>query len=245
MSSEKPFTKDNLDAILKELAKEFRKLNGTKMPAEIVLIGGAAVLANYGFRELTYDIDAIILASSVMKDAINHIADKFGLPDGWLNADFQKTASFSKKLLEVSVYYKTFSNILQVRTVSGEYLLAMKVMAGRKYKHDLSDMMGILWESQQSGNPISRESIQKAVEALYESWDKVPETSKKLLDAAFESGDYKSLYEQYRESEKQPKEILKEFDEKYPNTLKGENIDVIIERAKQKRRKDDPGRDER
>lgn len=34
---------------LKELAKEFRKLNGKTMPAEIILIGGAAVLANYGF----------------------------------------------------------------------------------------------------------------------------------------------------------------------------------------------------
>jgi len=90
MSTDTSFTKENLDTYLKELGKEFRKLNGTKMPAEIVLIGGAAVLANYGFRELTYDIDAIILASSAMKDAINHVGDKMGLPSGWLNADFQK-----------------------------------------------------------------------------------------------------------------------------------------------------------
>ena len=34
-----------MSATLKELAKEFRKLNGTKMSAEIVLIGGAAILA--------------------------------------------------------------------------------------------------------------------------------------------------------------------------------------------------------
>ena len=46
------FTKDNLDMYLKELAKEFRKLNGNKIPAEIILIGGAAILANYGFRIL-------------------------------------------------------------------------------------------------------------------------------------------------------------------------------------------------
>lgn len=31
----KYFTKENLDMYLKELAKEFRKLNGKTMPAEI------------------------------------------------------------------------------------------------------------------------------------------------------------------------------------------------------------------
>jgi hypothetical protein len=76
MSAEVTFTKDNLDFVLTELGKEFRKLNGNKMHAEIVLIGGAAVLANYGFREMTYDVDAVILASGAMKDAINHVGDK-------------------------------------------------------------------------------------------------------------------------------------------------------------------------
>ena len=50
MSVEKGFTKENLDYYLRELAKEFRKRNGKNMPAEIVLVGGAAILANYGFR---------------------------------------------------------------------------------------------------------------------------------------------------------------------------------------------------
>ena len=53
MSADKPFTKENLDSYLKELAKEFRKKNGTGMPAEIILIGGASILINYGFREMT------------------------------------------------------------------------------------------------------------------------------------------------------------------------------------------------
>lgn len=77
------FTKENLDSYLKELAKEFRKINGNKMPAEIILIGGASVLINYGFREMTYDMDAIIQASSSMKDAINSVGDRMGLPNGW------------------------------------------------------------------------------------------------------------------------------------------------------------------
>ena len=36
MSADKPFTKGDVDNYLKELAKEFRKRNGTKVPAEII-----------------------------------------------------------------------------------------------------------------------------------------------------------------------------------------------------------------
>lgn len=102
------FTKDNLDMYLKELAKEFRKLNGKTMPAEIILIGGAAVLANYGFRDMTTDIDAIIYASSAMKDAIIRVGDKYGLPNDWLNSDFMRTKSYSPKLNQFAKYYRTF-----------------------------------------------------------------------------------------------------------------------------------------
>ncbi len=54
----KHLQKKNLDYYLRELAKNFAR-EMAQNAAEIVLIGGAAVLANYGFREMTYDIDAI------------------------------------------------------------------------------------------------------------------------------------------------------------------------------------------
>ena len=142
MSSEKgkiEFTKDNIDLYLKDVAKEYRRLVGKGMPAEIVIIGGASVLINYGFRDMTTDIDAVINAASAMKDAINMIGDKHGLPNGWLNADFKKTGSFSSKILQYSVYYRTYANVLTIRTVSAEYLVAMKLKSGRRYKHDIID----------------------------------------------------------------------------------------------------------
>jgi len=239
MSTDTAFTKENLDTYLKELGKEFRKLNGAKVPAEIILIGGAAILANYGFRETTYDIDAIILASAAMKDAINHVGDKLGLPNGWLNTDFKNTNSYSDKLIEVSVYYKTFSNILTVRIVSAEYLVAMKLMSGREYKFDLSDIVGILLEHERSNNPISREMIESAVAKLYGSFDSIPDISKTLLDNAFATGDYEKVYHELRKSEKESKEVLLNFDHAYPGKLKGENISTVLERARQKLKKDD------
>jgi hypothetical protein len=230
-----PITRDNLNVYLKSLGKEFRKLNGTKTPAEIILIGGAAVLANYGFRELTYDVDAIIRASSAMKEAITRVGDNFGLPYGWLNADFTRTTSFSDKLYEKSVYYKTYSNILQVRIISAEYLIAMKLMSGRRYKNDMSDVCGILWEHQQNKSPISKITIEQAVTELYGNMSKLPEKSVQLLEKAFSGGNLEALYNQSRENEKESKEILVEFEKKYPHTLKTENIDAIIEQMELKR----------
>lgn len=120
MLSEVPFTRENLDRYLKELAKEFRKCSGKSVPAEIILIGGAAVVINYGFREMTYDMDAIINAASTMKDAINSVGDRFGLPNGWINADFMNTASYTPRISQFSEYYRTFSNVVTFRTVTGQ-----------------------------------------------------------------------------------------------------------------------------
>jgi hypothetical protein len=235
MSAEKGFTKSNLDSCLSVLAKEFRKLNGTSMPAEIILIGGASVLANYGFRNMTYDVDAIIYASSSMKEAINRTGDKLGLPNGWLNTDFTKTKSYSHKLTEVSVPYKTFSKILTIRTVAAEYLIAMKLMSGRQYKNDMSDIAGIMSEHQKSGNPIAEEIIKSAVEKLYGKWEELPQTSQDFMRDMFNSENYEAIYSEALLSEKSAKNILLDFQEKHPDALNEDNINVIIEKAKHKR----------
>mgnify|MGYP000764812454 FL=1 len=199
MSADKPFTKENLDGYLRELAKEFRKKNGNKMSAEIILIGGASILINYGFREMTYDMDAIIKSSGAMKEAINTVGDRLELPVGWLNTDFANTKSYTPRLVEYSKYYKTFANILQVRTVSAEYLVAMKLMAGRQYKNDLSDIVGILIEQEERKKPLSFEVIQKAIVDLYDSYDKVPEDSRVFMEAIYNKEDLHDFYRQCRE----------------------------------------------
>jgi hypothetical protein len=140
------FTKDNLNECLKELAKEFRKANGKHVRAEIILVGGASILVNYDFRQMTYGIDAVTYTNSAIKDVINRVGDRLGLPNGWLNADFTRTTSYTSKISQFSKYYKTFLNVLEVRTISSEYLIVMKLMSGRQYKNDLSDIIGILIE---------------------------------------------------------------------------------------------------
>ena len=238
MSVEKGFTKENLDYYLKELAKEFRKRNGKNMPAEIVLVGGAAILANYGFREMTYDIDAVITASSAMKEAVNTVGDRLGLPNGWLNADFKNTSSYSPKLSQYSKYYRTYSNVLNIRTISAEYLVAMKLMSGRRYKKDLSDIIGILSEQERRGEPLSYQQIDCAVKNLYGGWDNISEYAIQVLKAALNSENLKKLFMEQEREEKLSKQVVLQVQKYEGEKVKESNVDEIIQKALRKKRDD-------
>lgn len=235
MLSEHPFTKDNLDNYLKELAKEFRKRNGTTIPAEVILIGGAAVVINYGFREMTYDMDVVIEATSAMREAINYVGDKHGLPNGWMNTDFMKTQSYTPRIAAISKYYKTYSNIVTFRTVSGKYLIAMKMMAGRQYKYDLSDIIGILRAHEQMGEPLTIDEIKDACIELYDSYENIPEGSRRFVENAFIDCNYEALYQTVRQMESENKTILLEFQKHYPDVMNTDNVDDIIKRIRQKK----------
>lgn len=229
MSADIKFTKENLDSYLNRLAKEFKKLNGSRIKAEIILVGGASILANYNFREMTMDLDAVIKASSAMKDAINKVGDDLSLPNGWLNSDFVKTDSYSPNIAQYSSYYKQFNHILEVRTVPREYLVAMKLKSARKYKHDLSDAIGIIAEELTKGSPLSLEQIKKAYCNLYEDWSTLPETSKQVLNLALNSENLSSLYKEFSKTELENKEALIGFEQKYPGVTNTDNVNDIID----------------
>ena len=197
------------------------------MPAELVLIGGASVLINYGFRNMTTDIDALIQAASAMKEAISRVGDRYGLPDGWLNADFTNTDSYSMKLSQFSVYYKTYANIVTIRTVAAEYLIAMKLRSGRQYKSDLSDILGVLAEHEKRGTPITMEQIHKAVADLYGDWEALPESSRAFIENVMADGRFGELYEQTASGEKEVGALLVQFEQDYPNVITGKNADEI------------------
>ena len=232
--SSNTFTKENLDNYLKELAKEYRKLAGKDLPAEIVLVGGAAILTNYGFRNMTTDVDAVIHAASSMKDAINKVGDKFDLPNKWLNTDFMRTGSYSPKLDEVSAYYKKFSNVVTIRVITDEYLIAMKLRSGRKYRNDLSDIIGVLTEHERNNKPITMEMIDNAVEKLYGGWSDFPEDSKPFIETAIENGNFKEIYDSVKAEKKESKEILIDFEKEYENVTNASNVDEILKTLKAK-----------
>jgi hypothetical protein len=238
MFVDKGITKENLDYYLKELAKEFRKRNGKNTPAEIVLVGGAAILANYGFREMTYDIEAVITASSAMKEAVNTVGERLGLANGWLNVDFKNTSSYSPKLSQYSKYYRTYSNVLNIRTISAEYLVAMKLMSGRRYKKDLADIIGILGEQEGMGESLSYQQIDCAVKNLYGRWDNISEYAIQVLKAALDSENLKELFMEQEREETLSKQVVLQVQKYEEEKVKESNINEIIQRALSKRNND-------
>ncbi len=178
-----------------------------------------------------------------MKDAANSVGEKYNLPYGWLNSDFKNTDSYTPKIEQYSVYYREYSHILQIRILPPEYIVAMKLMSGRPYKHDLSDVVGILYEQQEKGKPLSPEQICTAFENLYENIEKMPENSYDLLLAAFETNNLMELMEQTKNKEEKSKKLLKEFEGKYENVLKEDNLSDILKQLEKKQNNSYPNFD--
>ena len=167
MQSEEKITRANAMDIIRRFAREYRKTLG-KTPAEIIIVGGGSIMLNYTFRDATQDFDVILRAASGIKDVIARFADENHLPNDWMNTDFIKTSSYSDVLMEVSRHYCWLNNqTLEIRTVSGIYLIAMKMRAHREYRNDISDAIGILIEETEAGNSFSYADIEAAYHKLY------------------------------------------------------------------------------
>ena len=160
--------RDNINQILNYFAKEYRKNCGST-PIEILIVGGGSIIINYGFRYASRDIDAQINTKpSGLRETIISVSDKLNLPDDWLNTDFMTLSSNSDKLSEVSVFYRSLNNnTINIRTIKGKYLIAMKMQSGREYGNDIPDIIGILKEEKEIGHNITFEEIMESGRYLY------------------------------------------------------------------------------
>jgi hypothetical protein len=221
------FNRSNIDHYLYLVAKEYKKENRSNPEAEIIIVDGASMIMNYSFRDTTTDIDSIIRASSSMKDVINKIGDENGLGTGWLNEDFKNTVSYSYKLIENSRFYKKFCNCLSVRTVSDEYLLAMKVRSARIYKHDLSDIIGIIKEHQEKGQEINFKLLNEAYRKLYD--ENISEQMADKLNEIFKHNDLEELFYSTKEEKNKNLEAVKRAEAEYKDAVNEKNINSFIE----------------
>ncbi len=236
MSFEKEITKEDLEKYFYELAKTYKRIakkNASNL--EIVLIGGAAILLNYSFRISTTDVDGLFLAPDVLKDAIKVVAEKYNLSPHWLNSDFVKSSSYSNQLRINSVHYNDYLNIISVRTIRAEFLVAMKLVAGRMHKNDISDIVGILHESRNQNEPLTLEKIKAAVLILYGTLDRVKSSTWNLFNQIIENGDLESLYSQIRVEEIENRAALIDFEKNSTEKITKENLDEILKSIQNKR----------
>ena len=228
--------KIKLDNYFNELAKIYKK-KAHGYIFEFILVGGASILVNYNFRDVTNDIDAYYLPSADIKDAIKIVSEKFNIDSKWINNDFKKTKSYSNKLAEFSTFYKSYKEIISVRTIKDEYLIAMKLMSGRIYKNDISDIIGIIISNKNNGKNVTYDMIDKAIKNLYGNWDGVDKDIIKILDDILSTNNLEELYNKTISEEQNSRQSLIEFDEKYNNAINEANVKEILKLLKKKQEK--------
>lgn len=161
-------SKDSIDHLLFEVAKEYKKIaRKYAEPINMIIVGGGSILLLHNFRSISDDIDSIVYGNSVFDEAIKNVANRNGLPYDWINSDFVCTSSYSKNLPLVAKTYKKYCNILTVSIVDDEYLVAMKLASFRSYKHDKSDIIGILKDMYDENKNIDIITFVNAYNRLY------------------------------------------------------------------------------
>ena len=103
------------------------------------------------------------------------------------------------------------------------------LLYGRKYKNDLSDILGILSEHEEKGKPISFKMIDNAVHDLYGNWDSIPNTSVQFIKSVMQNGNYKTVYLRIRKNEERLENRLETFKDKHNGILNERNVNSIIE----------------
>jgi hypothetical protein len=109
------------DALSEELAQGSDR-------AELVVVGGAALVLLFGARETTKDVDAYFVRpeASEVRAAAARVAGRLDLPEDWLN---DAAKGFLVGLTDGEILYE--SRFLIARAPSTAQLLAMKLAAWR------------------------------------------------------------------------------------------------------------------
>ena len=131
-------TSEEIEKYLSEINDELAAQN---VIGEICIYGGAAMYLAFKARPATKDVDAIFEPVKVIRGAINRIAEKYGLNEGWLNLAVKMFVVEHEKILFDLANLKVF-------VPTADYLLAIKVLAMRAESFDAEDVKFLIKDLQ-------------------------------------------------------------------------------------------------
>jgi len=116
-------------------------LRARRVAGEIAVFGGAAIVLGFDWREGTEDVDALITKGhGQVVRAQQEVGEELGLPSDWLN---EQATSYLAKQQDFELY-RTYPSEgqfgLRVWLAKAQYVLAMKILAARRYK-DAQDII--------------------------------------------------------------------------------------------------------
>lgn len=175
--TDRPYlNRKNMELYLDKLAVEI--LNRGIGRTRILIVGGSAIALKHKFRNSTVDIDICIRENNGLYQCVLDVANKYKIPEDWINADVMHSLSFSYRLFENAQLHKVYRDILEVWVVSDLDLLCMKLKSGRvKDIEDAKHMVKIL---KKDGVKLTQDTVRQRLVYLY-STSFLPERSNTFM----------------------------------------------------------------
>ncbi len=128
--------RENIDEYFDCLAKNIDEAGIGKH--KILVVGGAAMALKYHDGRSTVDIDICFREQNNLYSCCKKVAEKYDLPEDWINSDVMHSESFSYALFENANLYRTFYDVLEVYVVDDIDIYCMKLVSFRP--KDVQDM---------------------------------------------------------------------------------------------------------
>ena len=129
----------------------------------MLIVGGAAMVLKFRDGRSTIDIDICLREQNHLYECCMKVAEKFDLPEDWINADVMHSDSFSYALFDNAVKYKKYNDLLDVYVASDIDLYCMKLVSFRP--KDIQDMQVLSEKLNADG--VTRKDIEKNFLRLY------------------------------------------------------------------------------
>ncbi len=161
LADEEYLNRENIDEYMNALAESIVEAGIGKH--KILIVGGAAMALKYHDGRSTVDIDICFREQNHMYSCCKKIADKYGLPNDWINSDVMHSESFSYGLFENAIPYKTFCEVLEVYVADDIDIYCMKLVSFRP--KDIQDMEVLAGELKNKG--VTPDIVIKNFNRLY------------------------------------------------------------------------------
>lgn len=160
-NSEEYLNEENIDKYCEALSEELLKADLGEH--KVLIVGGAAMALKFRDGRSTIDIDICIKEQNHLYDCCLKVADRFDLPEDWINADVMHSDSFSYALFDNAVLYKKYNDLLEVYVANDIDLYCMKLVSFRP--KDVQDMQVLSEKLNADG--VSKKDVEENFIRLY------------------------------------------------------------------------------
>lgn len=198
MEYKKIFSTDEMKSILTELATEYDKTSGE--PLTVLIVGGSAAIFHFDFKKVTKDIDIILSkASPIFEECKEIISNRFSVffDKALFEVRENSPEHFEKVILEETFPLDTSSKKLSFRVLNKKATVGYYMYGFRRYRHDFSNILGMLIEERKKGNPLTANDLENYFEEIYAGCVSLRDEAKNFLKTLDDCPDLEKLRRLY------------------------------------------------